>query len=202
MVTNGLFAVNTYFRPRKRQTFHTWRRQKRKQAGQIDYVMTSKRWRSCFVDVKVSWSPARFKHGKPSDHGLVMTRFRWRLRKREARRCINWRAIKPVMTQGDNPRNVNHLLDEFDAKCSDLMCDTSQNNPYVAMDVLNRISTDVAAQVIPPAKSVRAERMRPSPASIAFARERACAIDAGVTPQRERGLHRKMQRMRRRDYRQ
>ena len=82
------------------------------------------------------------------------------------------------------------------------MCDISQDNPHVTMDVLNRINTDVVALGIPPTKSVRAERMCPSPTSIVFTRERACAIDAGVTPQRERELHRKIQRMWRRDYQQ
>ena len=202
MAASGLFAVNTYFRPRRRQSYHTWRNKRGKQRGQIDYIMASKRWRSCFTDSKVTWGPARFKHGKPSDHGMVLARFKWRLRNRVARRSINWRAIRPAMTHGVNPQNVNRLLDEYDAKCAELIPDIVLDNPAEAMETLNRVSVEVANKMIPSAKSVRAERMHPSPSSIEFAAARALEIGEGVTPQRERELHRKMQRMRRRDYRQ
>ena len=274
MATNDLFAVNTCFRPRRRQSFHTWRRKHDGQKGQIDYIMATKRWRSCFTDSKVSWSPAKFKHGKPTDHGMVTAKFKWRVRERKARHIINWRAIRPEMTLGDNPRNVNRLLDEYNAKCEELTEDTTLLQTRVATDVttgnasvrgltggtigatgatdvmtgnasvrgltgmtigaevtsvttsnasgrgltgvvtgatqscedametLNRVSVEAASQVIPPKKSVRAERMRPSLGSIEFAALRALEIGEGVTPQRERELHRKMHRMRRRDYQQ
>ena len=200
MATNDLFAVNTFFRPKKRQSFHTWRRKKPSKMSQIDYIMASKRWRSCFTDSKVSWSPTKFKHGKPTDHGMVVARFRWRLRKREATRRINWQDIKPVMTLGQNPQNTNSLLDDFDLKCAALMQGNQSENPTEAMDTLNKISVDVASKVIPPAERVIAGRSRPSPQSIEFAAKRALEIESGVTPQRERELHKKMCRMRRRDY--
>ena len=64
---NDLCVPSTYFRPRKRQTYHTWRGSKGAR-GQIDYIVASKRWRSCFHDSKVYWSAQRFQSGTKTDH--------------------------------------------------------------------------------------------------------------------------------------
>ena len=77
--TNDLCVPSTYFRPKKRQTCHTWRRGHDKTRGQIDYIVASRRWRSCFHDSKVYWSAQRFKSGTKTDHGLLVVKFRWRL---------------------------------------------------------------------------------------------------------------------------
>ena len=202
MMMNGLFAVNTYFRSKKRQSMHTWRRSRDHQRGQIDYVMASKRWRSSFTDAKVQWRHSRFKHGEPTDHGLILVKFRWRLGKRKRTSRIYWRGLKPIMTAGDEPVNINRTLTEFDKECQAEWStdhDITQGDPLMT---LNRVTTSVAKQVIPPVALETTAKLRPSAESKAFAEERAEEIKRGVTPQRRKQLHRKMSRFRRKDYKQ
>lgn len=165
--------------------------------------MVSNRWRSCFTDVKVQWSHSRRLHGKPTDHGLLLAKFRWRLGKRTRKQRINWRALKPVKTVGDEAVNVNSVLDSFEQKCQAQWESTGQ---YVArgdpLVTLNWVTTCVGKLVLPPEERVVANRMTPSASSLAFAEERAAEIERGTTPQRVMHLHRKMSRFRRRDHRQ
>ena len=65
---------------------------------------------------------------------------------------------------------------------------------------LNLVTTSAAKKIIPPEKSVVAARMKPSQDSLSFAKERAAEIAQGVTPQREKELHRRMSRLHRIDY--
>ena len=57
--TACLPSIRSYFRQKKRRELFTWKRKGDLQWGQIDYIMTSKRWRSCFTNAKVVW-----KHSK------------------------------------------------------------------------------------------------------------------------------------------
>lgn len=203
LARNGLCAINTYFRPKKRQTIDTWKRKGANQRGQIDYVMASKRWRSCFTDAKVVWSHARFKHGEFTDHGMVKTTFRWRLRRRRATPRINWRALKPQMTLDVNPVQVNQVLTDFDNGCQARWQEQDQELTLAGrMKALNTVTVSVAESVIPPTVPHAIAKLVPSERSKAFAEERAKELERGVTPQRRAELHRKMGRHRRADYRQ
>ena len=100
---NDLCVPSTYFRPKKRQNCITWRRDHDKAKGQIDYIVASRRWRSCFYDSKVYWSAQRFKSGTETDHGLLVTKFRWRLRQqRRIAPTVNWAALKPVKVKDED----------------------------------------------------------------------------------------------------
>ena len=66
---------------------------------------------------------------------------------------------------------------------------------------LNDVSIKVASSVIPKVRKQAANRVTPSAESIEFSSQRAREIANGVTPSREKELHRKMGRHRRRDYR-
>ena len=113
--TNGLCVPSTYFKPKRRQTYHTWRGSKGR--GQIDYIAASRRWRSCFLGSKVYWSAQRYKSGTKTDHGLLAAKFRWRVRQRK--KCattIDWARLKPYKgKQGTNP-----ILEIFEKKYKDL----------------------------------------------------------------------------------
>ena len=65
---------------------------------------------------------------------------------------------------------------------------------------MNEVCVRVARTTIPKEKTVRPSRMRPSLQSKQFAEQRAVEIAAGVTPRQRKELHRKMGRMRRRDF--
>ena len=119
---HGLCVINMFFRPKKRQTVHTWRGNNLYKRRQLDYIMVSARWRSSFTDSKVQWSHSRLLmlKGKKSDHGLLLAKFRWRLGKRKRKQHINWRALKPVMTVGDDARNVNPVSAPFEQGCRDM----------------------------------------------------------------------------------
>ena len=116
--TNNLCVPSTYFRPRKGHTIHTWRGS-RGARSQIDYIVASRRWRSCFYDSKVYWNASRFLSGKETDHGLLVAKFRWRLRQR-ARRApsINWARLKPPQSKEEG--DSNPYLDSFEKKCRKL----------------------------------------------------------------------------------
>ena len=120
---HNLCAPSTYFRPRKRQTNHTWRAnrgQGSETKGQIDYVVASKRWRSCFYDSKVYWSAQRFKSGTETDHGLLVTKFRWRLRRQQRKAPnVDWAALKPLKVN-DGQTTTNPVLERFEAKCKEI----------------------------------------------------------------------------------
>ena len=92
LALHGLCAINTFFRPKKRQTVHTWRGNNLYKRRQLDYIMVSARWRSCFTDSKVEWSHSRLLKGKKRDHGLLLTKFRWRLGNHKRKHHINWRS--------------------------------------------------------------------------------------------------------------
>ena len=104
-VTNDLCVPSTYFRPKKRQTTHTWRRAHDTSRGQIDYIVASRRWRSCFTDSKVYWSAQRFKSGTHTDHGLLVSKFRWRLRQAAAAQSSGNQlgGIEASCDQGQGP---------------------------------------------------------------------------------------------------
>ena len=97
-----------------RYSVHTWKGNALCGKGQIDYIMASNRWKSCFTNAKVQWCHSRVLKVKERDHGLVLATFRWRLGKRKRRQHINWRALKPVYTVGEDAANVNHVLDSFE----------------------------------------------------------------------------------------
>jgi hypothetical protein len=107
------------------------------------------------------------------------------------------------MTAGDEPVNINRTLTEFDKECQaewdSADHDITQGDPLMT---LNRVTTSVAKQVIPPVALETTAKLRPSAESKAFAEERAEEIKRGVTPQRRKQLHRKMSRFRRKDYKQ
>ena len=140
--------------------------------------------------------------GKTRDHGLVVAKFRWRLGKRKRNQYVNWRALKPVVTLVDDAVNVNATLDSFEMGCQ---AQWESTGKYIArgdpMVALNWVTTCVAKQVLPQRERMGAARMKPSATSLAFAKERAAEIARGVSPQREKQLHRKMYRHRRRDHR-
>ena len=69
---NNLCVPSTYFRPKNDHTIHTWRGTQGARS-QIDYIVASKRWRSCFFDSKVYWTASRLLSGKMTDHGLLIT---------------------------------------------------------------------------------------------------------------------------------
>ena len=118
---NDLCVPSTYFRPKKRQTTHTWRRAHDDSKGQIDYIVASRRWRSCFTDSKVYWSAQRFKSGTRTDHGLLVTKFRWRLRQQRPRApAINWAALKPVKTKDEDQVVEQSVLAAFEEKCMEI----------------------------------------------------------------------------------
>ena len=55
-----------------------------KEGKQLDYyVFVSRRWKSAVTDSKVRWTPSRHRHrdlhGEKTDHGLVATKWKWRI---------------------------------------------------------------------------------------------------------------------------
>ena len=65
---------------------------------------------------------------------------------------------------------------------------------------MNEVCTRAAAATIPPVKPAVVQMMQPSAESRQFAELRAAEIAAGATLRRKKELHKKMGRMRRRDY--
>ena len=65
---------------------------------------------------------------------------------------------------------------------------------------MNKVCVQAALTTIPAVETTVVGRVRPSQQSREFAEQRAVEIAAGVTPFRRKQLHRKMGRMRRRDY--
>ena len=80
------------------------------------------------------------------------------------------------------------------------MCFDVQLSSAVMLSRLNEVCTKAALATIPAVETTVAGRVRPSRESREFAEQRAAEIAAGVTPLRKKELHRKMGRMRRRDY--
>lgn len=116
---HSLCVPSTYFRPKRRHSMHTWRGagpNGSERRGQIDHIVASKRWRSCFHDCKVYWNAQRFKSGTKTDHGMLVSKFRWRLcKQKRAPLAINWTALKPLKADDDD--ETNPVLDTFEDHC-------------------------------------------------------------------------------------
>ena len=140
---NNLCVPSTYFRPKNGHTIHTWRGTQGARS-QIDYIVASKRWRSCFFDSKVYWSAPRFLSGKKTDHGLLITKFRWRLRQRERRApSINWARLRPPKSKDGGIRNL--VLEKFEAKCEKLW-ETQTVEAAVAAEADSQDGKDLGGQ--------------------------------------------------------
>ena len=105
------------------------------------------------------------------------------------------------MTTADDPSQVNQTLIDFDAGCR-LEWDTvDQPAPGDRLMTLNRVSTSVVKQMIPPAALEITAKMRSSAEFRSFVKEREEEIERGVTtPQRKKQIRRKMSRFRRKDF--
>ena len=67
-----------------------------KEGHQIDYICVSRRWMSCVQSSEVRWAPSMHRdlHGEKNDHGLVASKWKWRIRSPKAKTSKDF-SVRP-----------------------------------------------------------------------------------------------------------
>ena len=82
-----------------------------KEGKQLDYVFVSKRWKSSVYDSKVRWAPAMHRdlHGEKADHGLVETKWKWRITSVKSKPAKDFSKLEPTTDPQGNITASEHL---------------------------------------------------------------------------------------------
>ena len=103
MRSYDICAADTMFKPARKR----WGASKRKRVcnatylakdinrrpRKLDYICVSNRWKSMMIGSKVKWGTSIHRFGQKFDHSLLSAKWRWRTRRTEKKKTLDFRAM-------------------------------------------------------------------------------------------------------------
>ena len=83
---------------------------------QLDYILVSTRWKSCVLNCRPKWGPAKHRdiHGDANDHALVQSEWKWRLRSVKSKKIRDFSQLYVNTEDSDGNPVVNKLRESFE----------------------------------------------------------------------------------------